>query len=126
MSQRSRTPSVVTPLSPWDRLWSGREPQDSRTVRKRPLAGIVPSAIALLSMSIVTVVVIVGIVTAVAGTEQMRNSDGNLSRWSSSPELRFGDNGVGPSSYTTIVEGQMIELAIDGEYADTAFATPEP
>jgi hypothetical protein len=95
-------------------------------VRKRPLAGIVPSAIALLSMSIVTVVVIVGIVTAVAGTEQMRNSDGNLSRWSSSPELRFGDNGVGPSSYTTIVEGQMIELAIDGEYADTAFATPEP
>ncbi len=126
MSQRSRTPSVVTPLSPWDRLWSGCEPQDSRTVRKRSLAGVIPSAIVLLSMSIVTVVAIVGIVTAVAGTEQMQSSDGNLPRWSSSPELRFGDNGVGPSSYTTIVEGQMIELAIDGEYADTAFAAPEP
>ena len=126
MSQRSHAKSVVTPLSPWDRLWSGFEPQDSRTVRKRSLAGIVPSAIALLSMSIITVVTIVGIVTAVAGTEQMRSSDGNLSRWSSSPELRFGNNGVGPSSYTAIVEGQMIELAIDGEYADTAFATPAP
>jgi hypothetical protein len=126
MSRQSYTKSVVTPLSPWDELWSGFEPQDSRTVRRWSPAALVPSAIVLLSMSIVTVVTIVGIVTAVAGTKPLQGSDGNLSRWSSSPEIQIGDNNVGPWSYTTIVDGQMIELAIDGEYIDAVFIAPEP
>lgn len=126
MSRQSYTKSVATPLSPWDELWSGFEPQDSRTVRRWSPAALVPSAIVLLSMSIVTVVTIVGIVTAVAGTKPLQGSDGNLSRWSSSPEIQIGDNNVGPWSYTTIVDGQMIELAIDGEYIDAVFIAPEP
>lgn len=127
MSQRSHARSVVTPSSPWDRFRARFEPADSRTMRRRWPAGILPSAIALVSMSIVTVATIVVIVTAIASAGlRIPSPDDPWSRWSSSAELRFGDNIAGPSGYTPVVEGQMIELAIDGEYADAAFVVPEP
>ncbi|HPC96183.1 MAG TPA: hypothetical protein PLU87_14655 [Sedimentisphaerales bacterium] len=90
-------------------------------------AGILPSAIALVSMSIATVATIVVIVTTVASAGLwIRSPEDTWSRWSSSAELRFSDNIAGPSGYTPVVEDQMIELAIDEEYADAAFVVPEP
>jgi len=127
MSQRSDSRSVVTPSSPWDGLWSHFERGDSRTLRKRWPAGVIPSAIALVSMSIVTVVTIVVIVTTIASAGlRIQSPDDAWSRWSSSPSLRFGDNGATPPDYAAIVEDPMIELAIDSDYADAAFVKPEP
>ncbi len=127
MSQRSHSRSMVTPSSPWDGLWSRFEPADSRTLRKRWPAGVVPSVIALVSMSIVTVATIVIIVTTIASAGlRIQSPDDTWSRWSSSPNLRFGDTDAGPSDYAAIVEDPMIELAIDGDYADAAFVKPEP
>lgn len=126
MSQRQDIPSAPTPFAAWDELWSRFDLRSSRTVQKRSLAGLVPSAIAVLSMSAVTVVTIVLIVTTVADAGLLFQSHNDAwSRWSSSPAIRFGANGEVPSSYAAIVEEQMNALVLDGAVANAAFVAPD-
>jgi hypothetical protein len=126
MSRRQSITSAPTPFAAWEELWSHFDPHDSRTVHKHALAGVAPSVIAVLSMSVVTVVTIVIIVTTVAHAGSLiRSRDETWSRWSSTPDIRFGDNGDVPSGYAVIVEGQMVDLAVDGEYVDAAFVEPD-
>ena len=84
-------------------------------MRKRSWAGLVPSAIAVLSMSVVTVFTIVLVVTAVADAGSLIHAhDDTWSRWATSPDIRFGDSDAAPASYAAIAQEWMNnESAID-------------
>lgn len=126
MNQRQNILSAATPFAAWEELWSRFDTGDSRTEHKHSVAEVAPSVIAVLSMSIVTVATIVLIVTTVADAGLLIQShDDAWSRWSSSPAVRFGDNGAVASSYAAIVEEQMAEMAIDGTYIDAMPAAEE-
>jgi len=59
----------------------------------RPVRGLVPSLVALTSIVALTVVTLVVITTTVAQTARpSRDEKGTWTRWSSSPDIRFGDN----------------------------------
>lgn len=121
MTQRQNILSTPTPFAAWEALWSHFDSHDSRTDHKHALAAVAPSAVAVLSMCIVTVVTIVVIVTTVANAGLLIQShDETWSRWSSSPAVRFGDNGAVPSSYAAIVEEQIEAMAIEETYTNEA------
>ncbi len=108
MNRPHNVRSAPAPFAAWEELWSRFDSRDSRTVRKRSWAGLIPSAIALLSMSVVTVFTIVLVVTAVAEAGSLTHiRDDTWSRWSASPEVRLGDSGAAPASYAAIAEEWM-------------------
>ena len=115
MNRRHNVRSAPAPFAAWEELWSRFDSRDSRTVRKRSWAGLVPSAIAVLSMSVVTVFTIVLVVTAVADAGSLIHAhDDTWSRWATSPDIRFGDSDAAPASYAAIAEEWMNnESAID-------------
>jgi hypothetical protein len=127
MKQRQSVLSTPAPFAAWEELWSRFDSRDSRTVPHHRLAGVAPSIIAVLSMSAITVATIVLIVTTVADAGPLIQShDDTWSRWSSSPDIRYGNNGGVPSSYAAVVEEQMAEMVFEGSYVGDAVQVPEP
>jgi hypothetical protein len=85
------------------------------------LAGLVPSAIVVLSMSIITAVTIVLITTTLA---HIHSYNETWSRQSATPEIWFGDNGTIPAGHIAMVEQQISEFAF-GETRSDAIVTPD-
>jgi hypothetical protein len=61
----------------------------------RPVRSLVPSFVALVAIAALTITTLVLVVTTVAQADPQRPADNSAwTRWSSSPEIRFGDNTV--------------------------------
>jgi hypothetical protein len=61
----------------------------------RPVRSLVPSFVALVAIAALTIATLVLVVTTVARADSQRYGDNSAwTRWSSSPEIRFGDNTV--------------------------------
>lgn len=115
MSRQSDVRPAAASFAGWDALWSHFDARDSRTVRRWSPAGLVPSLIAVLSMSVITVVTIVLVATTVADAGlRIHGPDDMWSQWSTSPEIGFGDSVATPASFAAVAEEMMSEPAIDG------------
>lgn len=121
MNRQENMGSAPTPVGARRMLWSDFDSRDSRTVRGRLAAGLVPSAVVVLSMSVVTVVTLVLIVTTLAKIHSYNEA---WSRRSATPEIWFGDNGTVPAGYIALVEEQTGEFAF-GETHSDAIVTPD-
>lgn len=123
MSRQSDVRPAAASFAAWDALWSHFDARDSRTVRRWSPAGLVPSLIAVLSMSVITVVTIVLVVTTVADAGlRIHGPDDTWSQWSTSPQIRLGDSAASPAGFAAIVEEMMSEPAIDETLPDVLIA----
>ncbi len=71
----------------------------------RPVRSLVPSFVALISIAALTVTTLVLVVTTVAHADSQRPGDNSAwTRWSSSPEIRFGDNTIRSTDLDRLAE----------------------
>lgn len=71
----------------------------------RPVRRLVPSFVALVSIAAITVTTLVLVVTTVARADSQRYGDNSAwTRWSSSPEIRFGDNTIREADLDRLAE----------------------
>lgn len=71
----------------------------------RPVRRLVPSFVALMAITIFTTATLVLVVTTVARADSQRPGDNSAwTRWSSSPEIRFGDNTIRPTDLDRLAE----------------------
>lgn len=71
----------------------------------RPVRSFVPSFVVLASIAVLTATTLVLIVTTVAQADTQRDNDNGIwTRWSSSPDIRFGDNTIRPADLNYLTE----------------------
>jgi len=71
----------------------------------RPVRRLVPSFVALVSIATFTTATLVLVVTTVARADSQRPGDNSSwTRWSSSPEIRFGDNTIRPTDLDRLAD----------------------
>ena len=71
----------------------------------RPVRSLVPSFVALVSIAALTVATLVLVVTTVARADSQRPDDNSAwTRWSRSPEIRFGDNTIRETDLDRLAE----------------------
>ncbi|MHC4521327.1 MAG: hypothetical protein ACYTAS_22255 [Planctomycetota bacterium] len=93
----SQLPNVIDDLSEiasWGSRPAEIKPRDSRTVVRRTLRAVLPSAALVLSMSMLTAIILILIVTAVAQALPPSQSNARQStawsRWNASPDISIG------------------------------------
>jgi len=71
----------------------------------RPVRSLVPSFVALISIAAFTAATLVLVVTTIARADSQRHGDNSSwTRWSSSPEIRFGDNTIRPTDLDRLAD----------------------